>query len=223
MVTAHSNGLCSMWSHLKKDMAALAITACLTSPLAAPAMAGGFTLETAYTSSFGPDSYGTMHLRAHTNKGLTVGALLLGGTEQAALVTTGHKLTLSKVVEARGELQLGMLRTNTTTGGGPTGGFALGVDFHLAPLSITTSFGFLNGVGFYEEGGVDVKLGERWLLKPRLRTETWAGGRDLALRIGMGLEHRTRSGWRIGLLASAGGRDVRHMGPGFVLNFGRIK
>ena len=221
MVTARtlSCRLGRLWAQATRTMAALALASCLCSP----ALAGGFTLETAYTSSFGPDSYGTMHLRAHTDRRLTVGALLLGGTEQAALVTTGQTLSLSKVVDIRGELQLGMLRTNTNTAGGPTGGFIVGADFHLAPLSITTSFGFLNGVGFYEEGGVEVKLSERWLLKPRLRAETWAGDRDLALRVGMGVEHRTRSGWRIGLLASAGGRDVRHMGPGFVLNFGRIK
>ncbi len=196
------------------------ITLLATAAIAADT--GGFSVETRYTNSFGPDAWGSLHVQAHAQPGLEIGALLIGGNRDAALGTARRTLRLSDEVHIGAELQLGMLRTvNEDELGGPTAGFAIGTTGVLDPISVQVEGGYLHGIGVFGEGGVDVAVTEAWTLSPRLRAETWSGGRDPALRVQMGLAHRWRSGLYVSAAASAGGRDVVHMGPGFALNFGR--
>ena len=190
--------------------------------VAAYADPGAFSVETRYTNSFGPDAWGSLHARAQAQPGLEVGALIIGGNRSAVLGTTRRVLRLSDAASFGAELQLGTIRTvNDNLLGGPTAGFATGFSFLIDTITIQLEGGYLHGVGVYGEGGVDVTLSEFWTLSPRLRTETWSGDRDPALRVQMGLGHTWRSGLFISAAGSAGGRDVVHMGPGFTLDLGR--
>jgi len=182
----------------------------------------GFSLETRYTNSFGPDAWGSLHFRADAQPGLQVGALLIGGNRDAAIATTRRTLRLTDEVVVGFELQLGMIRTvNKDQPGGPTAGFATETRVAFDPLTVHLEGGHLHGIGLFAEGGVDVALAEAWTLSPRLRAETWSGDRDPALRVQMGLGHSWRSGFFVSAAGSAGGRDVVHMGPGFTFDIGR--
>lgn len=182
------------------------------------AWAGGFSAEVAYTSAYGPDAYGVSHLQAAHGPDLEIGVLGVGGTQPGLLATAARTLALTERFEVRGELQVGMLRAF-----GPSLGFDAGCRLSLAPLDVVAEVGALPGMGARGAAGVDAPLGGGWGLSPRLRLETWAGDRDPALRAALGARHVGPSGWWFGLEASAGGRDVLHMGPGVAASFGRMR
>jgi len=186
--------------------------------LSTPALAGGFSVRSAYTSSYGPDAYGLVHVGAQAGPDLEVGALWVGGNQPALLASAARTLRLHDLLVVRGELLLGMLRRE-----GPSGGFELGARLDAHALTVVVEGGLLAGLGSFAEAGVDTTLAEGWVFQPRLRVETWAGDRDPALRVGLGLRRETASGWWVEVAGSAGGRDVLHMGPGLVLALGRSR
>jgi len=186
--------------------------------LAAPALAGGFTMDAEYTSAYGPDAYGALRLVALTEPDLALGVLGLGGVQPAWFGTAARSVALGAAVTARAELALGMARAV-----GPAGGGRLGLTIGAEPLSVVADVGWLSGLGFRGEAGVDAPLAGRWTVSPRLRLETWAGGRDPALRAELGLSWRADGGFFVGAAGSAGGRDVLHTGGGASLTLGRIR
>ncbi len=180
------------------------------------ALAAGISLDTAWVSSHGPDSYGRAHLQASSGD-LEIGALGFGGTQPALAGTVARGMKPADPLRLRAELRLGMLRE-----GGPTAGFALGGRLDLGDVTVALDLDQLAGVGIRASGGVNIDSG-RFEVRPRLLTETWAGDRDPALRVELGLHRRLRPirggpGAQIGLALSGGGRDVLHMGPGLALH-----
>jgi hypothetical protein len=189
--------------------------------LASTALAGGL-VSTEVISSSGPDLYATVRVTATGGPGLSVGALILGGTQPAWLATAGRTFALGDHVDLTGELDLGMLRRTPRNGRqeGPTAGFGTGLTVDAGPVDAVAELAFVSGVGTRAETGIDAPLG--WLeLSPRVRLETWSGDRDPALRVSLGARHETSAGWWASIAVSAGGRDVIHMGPGVAVAFGR--
>lgn len=182
------------------------------------AAAGGFAVETSYVSSYGADAYGLVHARALGAPDLEVGVLGVGGTRPGWLATAGRRVPLGGALVVSGELQLGMLRE-----AGPAAGWRAGAALSPggAPLAVVAEVGAITGMGWRAAAGVDAPLGPTWSLAPRLRLETWAGERDPMLRAGLGARREGPGGWWIAAEASAGGRDVLHMGPGGSLSLGR--
>lgn len=192
----------------------------LAAALGSGASAAGFSAETRYASAAGPDAWGSLDVRATAASGVHTGALVLGGTRSAVLGTFGGSfapgpLTVDLTASA------GMMRTTVDRVGGPTGGVGAEVGFDRG-LPVSLGGGYLFGIGFWAEGGVDPALGDRVALLPRLRLDTWSGERDPALRAGIGVQWTHRDGAFVAVSASAGGRDVVHLGPGFTLSFGRM-
>jgi len=184
--------------------------------LAAPALAVGFSAETALISSFGPDAYGTLHLQLAAGPELECGALVIGGTQPGVLATGARTLHLGERLALRGEVRLGMLREQ-----GPSGGFRLSGDLDLDRLHAVAGVDWIARMGVRLEGGVDAPLRDGLVVQPRLQLETWAGQRDPALRVALGFSLATGDrGW-VRIAASVGGRDVHHMGPGLTLAVGR--
>lgn len=177
--------------------------------------AGGFSLRTAYTNSFGPDAYGMVHLQGMAAPGLEVGALGLGGTQPGWVGTAARTVRVADRVALRGELRLGMLRA-----AGPTAGFDFGGAVAAGPVDVVLGGGWLHHVGYDLRSGVDAPLADAWTLSPRLRVETWAGDRDPALRVELGLRWALSESLWLSAAGSAGGRDVLHMGPGAALGLG---
>jgi len=182
---------------------------------------GGFEVEGTYRSSWGPDAYGLVRTTGLGGDGLRVGALVVGGTRTAAAASFGRRLSLHDRVSALAELQLGMVRTAGADPGGPTGGFDSDVRVDLDPVTTVVELGYLHGVGTRSAFGVDAALTPTWTLTPRLLAETWAGDRDVGLRVGMGTLCHDVAGLQARLMVSVGGRDVNHMGPGLTLALGR--
>lgn len=181
-----------------------------------------FSVETHYASAFGPDAWGTAHLRAEAADDLEVGALMIGGTRAAVLASARKGLALHERVHWRGELLLGMRRTTVDEQGGPVVGFESRLAVRAAdPVDAVAGGGYLPGVGGWFEAGVDARSGARWTLQPRLRAGTWAGDRDPAVRVELGLSHRWTSGWFFGAAVGAGGRDTVHLGPSAAFTLGR--
>lgn len=186
--------------------------------------AEGFEVSVDYTSSFGPDAYGVVEATAYGHPGLEIGALVLGGVRSGLFATAGRTLRLTEGWRVRGQARLGMVasaRRGDERRGGPSFGVLLGTMVDAGPLAVVAEGEWLRWIGFRTRAGVDAPLSQRWILGPRLRLETWAGDRDPALRVEMGVEHRFPSGWTVALAGSAGGRDVLHTGPGFVVTVGR--
>lgn len=183
----------------------------------ASALAAGFSAETAYVSSAGPDAYGTAHLQLSAGPDVQVGALVIGGTQPGVLATGARTFQLAERLTVRGEARLGMLRER-----GPAGGLRASGDLDLDRLHAVASADWILGMGFRLSGGVDTPLRDSLTLQPRLMLETWAGQRDPALRVGLGLHLAPTDTWWVQLSASAGGRDVQHLGPGVVLSLGRL-
>ncbi len=190
--------------------------------LLAMAMAADFSVETRYASAFGPDAWGTARVRAEAAEDLEVGALLVGGTRAAVFASAGKRLHLHDRIHWRPELLVGMRRTSADAEGGPVAGFDN--EWVITPvdtLDAVVGGGYVPGIGGWFEGGVDAHTTDRWTLHPRLRAGTWAGDRDLALRVELGLSHRWTSGWFVRAAAGAGGRDTVHLGPSAALTVGR--
>lgn len=180
------------------------------------ASAAGFWTSASWTDSYGPDAYAQLQVAAQARPGLEVGALMVGGTRSALYGDAARTLRLGQGVQLRGELRLGMVEDD-----GADAGFGLGARVAAGPLTAVAEGGWTGGLGWQILGGVDAPLSERWTLRPRLRAETWAGDRDVALRAGLGLRHDGARGLWWALDASAGGRDVFHLGPGVSLIVGR--
>jgi len=186
--------------------------------------AEGFEVGVDYTSSFGPDAYGLVEVTAYGRPGLEAGALVLGGVRSGVFATAGRTLRLAEGWQVRGQARLGMvagLRRGDERDGGPSFGFLLGSTLEAGPLDVVAETEWLRWIGIRARAGVDAPLSDRWVLSPRLRLETWAGDRDPALRVEMGVAHRFPSGWTLSLAGSMGGRDVLHTGPGFAVTVGR--
>ncbi len=179
------------------------------------ASAAGFHTELRWTSSYGPDAYGALRLVAEADPGLELGTLLVGGTRSGLYGLGARSVRLGEGLVARGELRLGMVEEE-----GAKAGLLLGLRVEAGPVVAALDGGYTGGLGWQGAGGVDAPIAERWTLSPRLRLETWAGDRDLALRAALGLRHQAASGLWVAAEASAGGRDVFHLGPGFALSVG---
>ncbi len=184
----------------------------------AQAQAVGFSLETAYVSSFGPDAYGTLSAQLLAGPDLELGVLWLGGTAPAGLVTGARTFGLGDRLQVRTELRLGMRREQ-----GPTAGLRLTGDLDLDVVHAIVDLDWVGWVGRRVEGGVDAALSDAWTLQPRVQFETWAGPRDPALRVELGVRYRAAGPWWVAVAASGGGRDVLHMGPGATLAVGRVQ
>ncbi len=188
----------------------------LATALVGSALAVGFAAETAYVSSFGPDAYGTLHLQLQAGPQIAVGALVIGGTQPGALATGARTFRVAQRLDLRGEVRLGVLRE-----AGPSGGFRLSGDLDVDRVHVIADVDWLARMGVRLSAGVDAPLRSGLTLAPRLSLETWAGQRDPALRVGLGLLWAPGETWWVRVSASAGGRDVQHMGPGATLAFGR--
>ena len=186
--------------------------------LLAPAQAVGFSVETSYVSSFGPDAYGTLAAQAVAGPDLELGVLWLGGTAPAGLVTGARTFGFGERLRVRTELRLGMRQEH-----GPTLGVRLPGDLDVDVVHAIVDLDWVGWVGLRVEGGVDAALSDAWTLQPRLQLETWAGPRDPALRVELGVRYRADGPWWVSLAASGGGRDVLHMGPGATLAVGRVR
>lgn len=195
----------------------------VTALLAGLALAGpDFSLETRYASAYGPDSWGTVHLRAEAAENLDVGVLAVGGTRSALLASVRQGLDLGDRLHWRGELLFGMRRTAVDREGGPAVGIAGdGALDATSEVAVVAGGGWVPGIGGWFEGGIDAAAGQRFVLHPRLRAGTWAGDRDPALRVSLGATHRWRSGWFLRGAVGAGGRDTLHLGPSFTFALGR--
>jgi hypothetical protein len=180
-------------------------------------MAVGFSAETSYVSSFGPDAYGTLHLQLSADPDLQIGVLIIGGTQPGVLATGARSVLVVDRLIVRGEVLLGMLHDQ-----GPTGGLRVHGDLDLDRMHAVAEIDWIARVGVRLEGGVDGPLRDSLTVQPRLALETWAGLRDPALRVEMGLLVAPGDTWWLRVSASAGGRDVMHMGPGATLAFGRL-
>ncbi len=183
--------------------------------------APGFELESHYASAWGADAWATVHLQADAGETLQVGALVLGGTRSAVLATAAKRHTWAELVTTRLELQLGMRRTAVDASGGPLIGAQGDAWVHATPdLDVALSTSYLPDVGGWFSGGLDAQIAPPWTLSPRLRLGTWAGDRDTAVRVSMGLTPPTRAGWFVAADIGAGGRDTVHMGPSATLTLG---
>ncbi len=186
--------------------------------LFAPAQAVGFSVETSYVSSFGPDAYGALAAQLVAGPDLELGVLWLGGTAPAGLVTGARTFGLGERLLVRTELRLGLRQEQ-----GPTLGVRLTGDLDVDVVHAIVDLDWIGWVGLRLEGGVDAALSDAWTLQPRLQLETWAGPRDPALRVELGVRYRAEGPWWVSLAASGGGRDVLHMGPGATLAVGRVR
>lgn len=179
------------------------------------ASAAGFHGSAAWITSHGPDAYALAALAAEAAPGLEVGVLAVGGTRSALFATGARSVRLGERARATAELRLGMAEE-----AGAVAGFSLDLGVPAGQVLAVAGGGFTGGLGWRGFAGADAPISETWTLSPRLRAETWAGDRDLALRAGMGLRWEGARGRWIGLEASAGGRDVFHLGPGVALMLG---
>jgi len=186
--------------------------------LFAPAQAVGFSVETSYVSSFGPDAYGALAAQLVAGPDLELGVLWLGGTAPAGLVTGARTFGLGERLLVRTELRLGLRQEQ-----GPTLGVRLTGDLDVDVVHAIVDLDWIGWVGLRLEGGVDAALSDAWTLQPRLQLETWAGPPDPALRVELGVRYRAEGPWWVSLAASGGGRDVLHMGPGATLAVGRVR
>ena len=186
--------------------------------LFAPAQAVGFSVETSYVSSFGPDAYGALAAQLVAGPDLELGVLWLGGTAPAGLVTGARTFGLGERLLVRTELRLGLRQEQ-----GPTLGVRLTGDLDVDVVHAIVDLDWIGWVGLRLEGGGDAALSDAWTLQPRLQLETWAGPRDPALRVELGVRYRAEGPWWVSLAASGGGRDVLHMGPGATLAVGRVR
>lgn len=184
--------------------------------MAGLAHAAGFQTSASWISSHGPDAYGELRAAALASPGLEVGVLAVGGTRSALFATGARTVRLGERVSARGELRFGMAEA---TGAVP--GFEAELRVGLGGVVAVAGGGYTGGLGGRGLAGVDAPLTDTLTLSPRIRAETWAGDRDLALRAALGLSHQRPGGLRVGVEASAGGRDVFHLGPGITLSLGR--
>jgi hypothetical protein len=212
--------------------------------MCAPALAGGFSVASTYTSSYGPDAYGTVQLQAEASPDIEIGALVIGGVRQAWLATAARRLRLSDGIGVRAELDVGLRRRTVedveeviyTAYWAPEPtlleridldavaiGGQLGLDVDAGPVVAIADVGWLLGFGWRVEGGVDAPVAPHWKLAPRVRVETWAGDRDPALRAEAGVRWDVDGGFWMAAAASAGGRDVFHMGPGVALTLARSR
>lgn len=188
--------------------------------LASLALAQDFSVETRYASAFGPDAWGTVRLRGEAAQDLELGALVVGGTRSAVFASAGRRFG-SDPVWWRGEVLFGMRRTSADAEGGPAAGFENELVVRVDPIAAVAAGGWIPGIGGWFEGGVDARASDRWAVHPRLRAGTWAGDRDLAVRVELGASHRWSSGWFVRASAGAGGRDTVHLGPSAGLTLGR--
>lgn len=186
------------------------------------ALAADVSLTTRYASAFGPDAWGTVHLRAEAAPDLDVGALAVGGTRAALLATVGRRFHLGERLIWRGELQAGARRTAADEPGGPLVGFETGAVAQVTdPVAAVLDGGWLPGLGAWAEAGADAVAAGRFGVFPRLMASTWAGDRDLALRVELGGGYRAPTGWFVRASVGAGGRDTVHLGPSAGLVLGR--
>jgi hypothetical protein len=189
--------------------------------MAAFAAEGEWQASSRYASAFGPDAWGMLSVDAGASDALHVGARFIGGSRIAALGAFGGTLRL-RPIEVSGTALLGVRRTHVEQEGGPVAGFETRVRLTATDeLDAVGSLEVLPGIGGWFEGGVDADVAHRWTLQPRLAAGTWAGDRDPAIRVELGLDHRFLSGFFVSAAASAGGRDTVHMGPGARLALGR--
>jgi hypothetical protein len=188
--------------------------------LALPALGAGFSVETRYASAGGADAWGSLAVTATTEADVHTGALLLGGTRSAVLGAFGGGAALGPFAWDA-TAYAGMVRTTGDLAGGPTGGGSLSVGVDPG-VPVRVGGGYVWGIGAWLEGGAEPALSPRLALLPRLRLDTWSGERDPALRAGIGVQWTSRGGTLAALSASAGGRDVVHLGPGVTLSLGRL-
>lgn len=188
----------------------------ILSLLSGLAFAAGFHASAGWTSNHGPDATAEATLAAEASPGLEVGVLAVGGTRSALFATGARELGLGEGLRLTGELRLGMVEQ-----AGAEAGFNLDLGVQAGPVLAVAGGGWTGGLGWRGYLGADAPLTETLTLSPRLRAETWAGDRDLAVRAAMGLRHVGARGLIIGVEASAGGRDVFHLGPGVSLTLGR--
>lgn len=184
--------------------------------LSSLASAAGVHTELGWVGSYGPDAYGTLELGVSARPGLTVGALMVGGTRSGLYASASREIRLGERVLASGELRLGMAEED-----GAQGGVGLGLCVDAGPVDAVLEGGWTGGLGWQGQGGVDAPLSARWTLSPRIKAETWAGDRDPALRAALGARHTFAGGAWLGAELSAGGRDVFHLGPGLIVSVGR--
>lgn len=183
--------------------------------LAVAALAAGFEATTELASSFGPDRYGLVEVRALADPGLAFGVVVVGGVRPAVLASAGRTIRLAEGWELEGEVLVGAVREAGAAYGG-----RLATTVEAGPVAVVLGGEWVRFLGVRVAGGVDAPLSERWTLMPRLRLETWAGDRDPALRVELGLARRIGV-WTVAVAASVGGRDVLHTGGGLVLTVRR--
>ncbi|HHO51560.1 MAG TPA: hypothetical protein ENK18_11970, partial [Deltaproteobacteria bacterium] len=100
---------------------------------AGAAASPGWSVQTGWISSGGPDHYGTLSVSAHTSPGTRVGALLVGGTRSAVLGSAARTLELEPGIGLDLGLWLGMIRTTSADRGGPLGGGEVALRLELQP------------------------------------------------------------------------------------------
>jgi hypothetical protein len=173
----------------------------------------GPLVDTEVVSASGPDLYGVARIGVTAEPGLHTEVIAVGGTREALLLGVGRTFRLDTVRFGVG-LDLGMVRTELTDPGGATGGGELRIAVPASPtLGWSAGLEGIGGIGWRVHSGVAVTPAERLRLLPRLRAETFAGDRDVMLRVEMGLGARVGRTWLV-VSPSVGGRDVLHMGPG---------
>ena len=161
-------------------------------------------------------------LRAEAAPKLEIGAMAIGGNRTALLASVRRRVPLGEAVAWDVELLVGMRRTQAPQPGGPTAGAQIGWTVGVSPaVDAVAGGGWIPGIGGFGEAGVDARSGSHWGVHPRLRAGTWAGDRDLALRVEIGASYRQDNGGFVRASLGAGGRDTVHLGPGFTLTVGR--